>query len=479
MTKFIDFLVTEYNSYQNGLFEQKERKPKEPRVTSVAKGILDKPQYVPLLPRPPAPVVNKPFSIACGEVLQNRVRKMVKTMPIEASDIQILPKIPQKPDDVPAILNLNLYEYYWNDVWNILRLHQAGQASLIRSSHQVEKIFILGEVLMQSVLQNESGLHLVIASDGLIRETESILFQEIFPEAVLTAWMLLKYTDNESAIFDQFADHFHTYFGTHNKINDNEKKWIFSLFRVLSLFTTETVQAKLPGSKLLNADLLARLKAIALRHIKWIPDQNRLGDDDGIMCLDIHDTAKALHALQEPNSPFALKLATVVEMAKKERDPRMLLCALRECYEVVTPKLREPTHFPIVLGHYLLSATLLTCDGRRFMLHDDANYPDIAALQRIGTFSPKQVHCHLWPGPLPEPFLAASKTKNVVLLALPHCLEKLELSQPIRSIQVIGYNKSHPDEWSKLVAGAEQLIRQNSQLHPTSPKPLVANYLEA
>lgn len=482
MTKFIDFLVKEYNCYQKGLLEQKESKPKEQSVTAVANGILSKPHDTPILPKPATPPIDKPFSIVHGEALHNRVRKMVKTLPIEASDIQVKPETKRKHGEVPAILNLNLYEYYWNDVWSIQRAHETGQVPLIRSSHPIEKIFLLGEMVMQSVTHHEAGLHLVIASDGLIRETESILFQEILPEAVLTAWMLLKYTDNESTIFDQFAAHFHNYFETHDKHNDFEKKWVFSLFRVLSLFTTETVQTKLPVSKLLKNDLFARLKATSLRHIKWIPEQNRLGDDEGIMCHDIYDTAKAIHSLQEPGSPFALKLTAVLELAKDESDPRKLLDALRECYEVVTPRLRDPSHFPIVLGHYLLSACLLTCDGRRFMLSDDANYPDIEALKRLCTFSPKQVHCHLWPTPLPEPFLTTSKTKNVVLLTLPHCVETLDLktlSQPIRSIQVIGNNKSHPTEWNKLIACAEQLIKQNSQLHPTSPRPFVASYLEA
>lgn len=443
---FIDSLVADYNLYQKSLFEK-------------------------------AP---KTKSDDAHEKVKEMVAAFLREKEKSATEVHVAKGLQTKVQPITLanavpLLNLTLTCHYWDNVERILRAFEARLSPLVCSKNEIEKIYYLGEMLLQGLLKNETGLHLVIAPQNQLDKLEYIIRHDIIKEGVFTAWRFLWETDSKDLLFDEFAALMQKHLLSMDRVSAPKHDWTYDLFRILSLFEIETVFAKLSTKPWLQmAEILKKLKSLPIAHIGFI--EKRYAIDEEVQKMDCYNFKCLVemvieHLKKEPTSSkdkeaFLEKLHALQESLKKTKSFSLALKQIREAFSAVALRIKEPNHSSLIAAQYILSCRLLAQDPRRFEIQDHAHYPEKKAIWRVARFSPTRFCCHKGPGMLPQDL----SNYSIVIAAADSFPSNI--SGTVRSIQLYGFEKSQPTEWKKMVAVLERIKQESRQ------EPLIASYCE-
>lgn len=443
---FIDSLVADYNFFQKSLFEKAPKTKSDDSQEKVKELIA---AFVRRDGNPEAQV----------HVAKDSLEK----------DFHISLK-----NAIP-LLNLTLTSQYWDNVERIMRAFEARLCPLVCSENEVEKIYYLGEMLLQGLLKNESGLHLVIAPQSEMKKLEYIIRHDVIKEGVFTAWRFLWEADDKEATFDEFALQMRKHFMSMDRFSAPKDAWTYDLLRILSLFEIEIVFANLSSKPWLQmADILKKLKSLPVAHVSFV--EKNYAIDEEVQKLDcccfevivglVIEHLKKLPTTSKDKEAFLEKLHVLHASLKKAKSVIFCLKEIREAFSAVVLHVKDPSHNALIAAQFILSCRLLAQDPRRFEIQDHAHYPEAKALWRVARFSPMRFYCHKRSGLLPQDL-----TNYAVVIASPDSFP-ISISGTVRSIQLFGFEKSQPTEWKKMLSVLER-VKRGSKVTP-----LVASYCE-
>lgn len=431
MVSFVNSIVFEYRACQSSLYSKKE----PDRITNLAKRSMPSEQTA-SLKRKALTFDMKP----CGLDL---IRSRFSVFPEEESDLVVCVKrerlatVPPSKD-LCGVYNLNLPLYLHDSVEKLLRIKDGNIPAVISSSHDGEKIALLGEMLLHSFVNDPPGIHLVIASQLVIRELANLLLGDVFNEGLFFSWFLLEETSEQrEAIRASYLESLSRFFTNYTA---SDAGHLVSIIRPLSCFDTEKLFPLLAKMKIPRL-LLDLLRDRVLQHLLFIDERAETEGDVGLVCEDIATAADRVSDIFE-ESNFTQKLEALANLAEKLRSPKKLLLALKECYKAVSTA-KE------VVGALLFSANMLVIDPRRWDLKIET-YPTEGNYECLARFSPAQILQHAEKQSIAKRLYTLPKTESVVVLATPSSLMDLDLAKlslPIRSLHHYGYEKMLSMEW--------------------------------
>lgn len=483
MVSFIDFLSTEYIICQNRLYDD-------------AAAFLPNVQNDIFSPFPEATSSLKPTTdIVTYESSAKKIEK--RTLPFTRlhSDFSISVPVENRlkvracrDEYCIGILNLNLSPAGWENVEKMLSGYDQKLDPIVSSSCELEKMAILGEVLLQEFLSPQVGIHLVIAPKRVVAEMRQTLLYEIFSEGMFTCWQIAKETKEAPRYFDRLSEQLDRALHKKDAQKADDKNWVSSLFRLFALFSFDMVQESLRKHKLITVDFLRKLKTVTQKHLAKIDKHIQYDEEEDMLYEEIASVAESILKLLPETSAassqqsdlalFRQKIFALSHMPEQMSSLKALARHVQDCYEVVSPKIRETAHSMIIVGHYLLAVSILALDPRRWSIQDRANYPEFSMLEPLLWLSPAQLMVF----DEQKQFAGQDKTKHIVIFAAAESMPSVDvatlLPMPLRSLHLYGYEKSHRAEWQEIVTAADRLKTEAIRLYPQEPLFNRARYCE-
>jgi len=478
---FIDRVVADYNSclFSLGQVEPPAAKPDKVQAVSL-----------PLLAKKSAEVANRKRAIerSVKDNISKKAHRMMTNLVGSESTLQICIKkeLLAKTPSLTGKRNLfflNMPLELFESAERLKQLYFKRMIPLVTSQSDAEKISLLGEMLLQTIVSHDFGLHLVIAPREIIPRMSKILLHEVLMEGMNTAWTLANLEDTEEANFRPFWELFFKTFSSRKGYNNIDDEWIMGLLRLWKQFPLAYEQEMAFKKNLLNKSFINHLQDFVRSHLETISDYMFLETDDDIVLQETEDALKmALEFFPtEEVNPYKQKLQQALDYLENGNSMEKLSQLIADCYQAVSVSIRDEAHFPIIWSQFVLAVNLLGIDPRRWPIETREGYPAGKNLEPLMQFLPTQFYAHTLDTPPYAGLFSGMSNKNCLLIAPADAVERLDLqtfSQPLVSIQLYGYEKSRPEEWNKIVIAATKIRHNYALLFPEAPFPYMAFYCE-
>ena len=440
-----------------------------------------------LLNSAPPPVSRKRAHQGTNSDLSSRKihKNAMSELTRETSEIELYVR-PDKIELLPAqrehesIFFLNLPIHLTNTVERLKGIYLMRLHPVIKAQSEVEKIVILGEMLLQSMVSQKWGLHLVIAPKQIIPKMAKILTNEVMAEGMHTAWVLSERSIDSTSRLKTLTDIFKSVHWM-QKQKKLDPEYFKRFLCLLDLFDPQAIMGYVHAMDLLHADVLRKLCAFATSHLQTIDSYIQFSDEE------VHDEIqeaikKAVKilptGLNETASTFKQQL-DVISKALEEKKPLGEISKLfYAAYHSVKLALRDHAHYLTIVSQIILTAALLRIDPRRFPVQDFSAYPSYEHYSHLLNFTPQQIRAHDSNDQLPQELFMPYK--DVILLTTADSLKNFDLAtvataqQPLVSLQIY----SEPAECKQMVAVAKQINSQALERYPQAPPPYLAIYCE-
>lgn len=463
MTHFIDSLVAEYKANQKALltthqappsaFVRPAKKQKAPStVANVAQQMLES-------------LVHGNFTLA----IQVKAEKK--------------PLLPTQYEEEPAYFYLNLPHPLWESVGQLKQIYSQKITPLITSQHQAEKIVALGELLLQGFVSQPPGTHLVVAPSSSIPTLHHLLTLEVFPRGMKTAWELWNQVKpiDQNRRFEIFSELMQCACAKSSKDMAFDDSSIAAILSLMNSISAGVVHEQAKNKPWFTANLLKKLHPLTKTHLEKINRYVELGEDESLAFGDVCEAIdKVLRYLPDDPLPLLVTFkANLNNLSKAIDDPNISLSQLNkgvlDCYVEPFLASNEPSHYPLIIAHYLLTAAILDSDPRKWPIQRQESYPKFEQYSRLLFFSEHQVQCARDKETLSH-FTqdSFSNSKSTVLITTAEALEQIPLERTIRSIHFFDI-----PSLTKTATLGQRLITSQAQKYPQDPCPLSAIYCSA
>lgn len=462
MTHFIDSLVAEYKANQATLTKSHEAPP------AVFK----------------QPAKKQKTQVSVAPVVQQMLESMVKGNFELAIHVKAEKKseLPTTYEEDPAIFYLNLPLPLWDTIGQLKQIYSRRITPLITSQRQVEKIAALGELLLQGFLFQEPGTHLVVAPSSTIPTLRHLLALEVFPRGMKTAWTLWNEgkSDDQNTRFALFSERMLYASAKCSSDKAYDDGLVASILSFMDFFSAGVVHDGAKDKQWLTGNVFRKLHTLAKSHLEKIAHYVNEGEDEHLVLGDLEEAVeKVLRYLPDDPIPllnlFKVNLKATSKAIEDEAVSfSQVLEATLLCYQNLLLTPADSQHYPLIIGHYLLTAALLDIDPRKWPIQKRENYPQHEHYCRLLSFSELQIEAARDKQALSHYNRDWFSSKSSVLITTPEALEQIRLQRSIRSIHFFDL-----PSLSKTATLGQMLLTNQAQKYPKDPCPLSAIYCSA
>lgn len=452
-SSFVDTLLFEYQFNQTLLTQKGDKRPLpatngiEERVTTLFNGTIQG--------------QDRELHTKLFQIEENRQLSVA----LSSKDQHLL-QLGRALDRV-GLFDLELSDKVLSKIAPVLSAFEKRVGLLFTTFEDFQHIHVMGELMLQTLMGMQPGLHLIVVSQPQRREVTDrmhmaywrgvhTVFKLLVKDPSLHDLLIVKVLDllQASQNWKMPADYYKVDYGA-----------MQALLRLLALFPPQKVSEHLYRvNKLCNQQLLVKVKTATTQHIRWgIATRAR---DELVATFN-----EALAFLSNNSTKFANKLMLLRDHIKTgSGDPTNFIGQiLHDCV-----KSADIMQQPYALSAYYLLANKI-CSINLYNVSSEVgrDYPSTANLLGFVMQMPHQL-----PG---RENSSPSKIIVTTVTELQHKgsegLQQL-LARPVRSIFYHGYNRTFRSEWMLLYNWMQKIHVEIKQRYPTEPVPFRAGFTE-